>query len=106
MSQNYIPQKIQTKPYITVSAKGISNGLSNTFNDGADFGPDTLQGATAPNQYGPPFSNTSGIREAINYVATQGGGDIRLLRGTFNITNTGQITINICLLYTSPSPRD
>jgi len=96
MSQNYIPQiVIQTKPYITVSAKGISNGLSNTFNDGADFGPDTLQGATAPNQYGPPFSNTSGIREAINYVATQGGGDIRLLRGTFNITNTGQITINI-----------
>ena len=68
MSQNYIPQKIQTKPYITVSAKGVSNGLSNTFNDGADFGPDTLLNATAPNQYGPPFSNTSGIQEAINYA--------------------------------------
>jgi len=68
MSQNYIPQKIQTKPYITVSAKGISNGLSDTFNDGADFGPDTLLNATAPNQYGPPYSNTSGIQEAINYV--------------------------------------
>jgi len=96
MSQNYIPQLVfRGKPFITVSAKGISNGLSDTFNDGADFGPDTLLNATAPNQYGPPYSNTSGIQEAINYVAGRGGGDIRLLRGTFNITNTGQTTIII-----------
>jgi len=84
MSQNYIPQiVIQTKPYITVSAKGISNGLSDTFNDGADFGPDTLQGATAPNQYGPPYSNTYGIQEAVNYVATKGGGVVLLKQGTY-----------------------
>jgi len=96
LSQNYIPQiVIQTKPYITVSAKGISNGLSNTFNDGADFGPDTLLNATSPSQYGPPFSNTGGIQEAINYVATQGGGEIRLTQGTFNITSTERVTINI-----------
>jgi len=54
------------RPYITVSAKGISNGLSVLLNDGMDFGPDTLQGATAPGQYGPPYSNTYGIQEAIN----------------------------------------
>jgi hypothetical protein len=84
MSQNYIPQiVIQTKPYIVVSAKGISNGLSNTFNDGADFGPDTLQGATVPNQYGPPYSNTYGIQEAVNYVATKGGGVVLLKQGTY-----------------------
>jgi len=42
------------KPYITVSAKGISNGLSDILNDGADFGPDT------------PGTQTNGIMEAIN----------------------------------------
>jgi len=44
------------KPYITVSAKGVSNGLSDLINDGADFGPDT------------PGTQTSGIQEAINYA--------------------------------------
>jgi len=92
MSQNYIPQKIQTKPYITVSAKGLSNGLSNTFNDGADFGPDTLLNATAPNQYGPPFSNTNGIQEAINYVQAKGGGDIVVEHGTYAVNTNIVIT--------------
>jgi len=86
MSQNYIPQKIiQTKPYITVSAKGISNDLSNTFNDGADFGPDTLLNATSPSQYGPPFSNTSGIQEALNYAA-QISAPVQLGSGTFPVS--------------------
>ena len=92
MSQNYIPQKIQTKPFITVSAKGISNGLSNTFNDGADFGPDTLLNATAPNQHGPPFSNTNGIQEAINYVQAKGGGDIVVEHGTYTVNTNISIT--------------
>ena len=84
MSQNYIPQiVIQTKPYITVSAKGISNGLSNTFNDGADFGPDTLLNATSPSQYGPPFTQTVGLQEAINYVSMLGGGVVFVLRGRY-----------------------
>jgi len=86
MSQNYIPQKIiQTKPYIIVSAKGISNGLSNTFNDGADFGPDTLLGATSPSQYGPPYTQTTGIQEAINYVWNNGGGRVYIKNGTYNL---------------------
>ena len=55
------------KPYITVSAKGIVNGLSRYPNDGADFGPDTLQGATAPGQYGPPYSTSVGAIEAQDY---------------------------------------
>jgi len=71
------------KPYVTVSAKGISNGLSDTYNDGADFGPDTLLNATSPNQYGPPYSNTWGIQEAVNYVAANGGGTVILKAGTY-----------------------
>ncbi|MEM3862290.1 MAG: hypothetical protein QW203_07415, partial [Thermoplasmatales archaeon] len=64
---------LKGKPYVTVSAKGISNGLSNIFNDGADFGPDT------------PGTLTSGIQEAVNYIFSQGGGKIQLLSGVFNL---------------------
>lgn len=61
----------------------MSNGLSNTPNDGADFGPDTLYGATAPGQYGPPYSHTSGIQEAYNYLGRMGGGVVFLKSGTY-----------------------
>ncbi|MEM3860013.1 MAG: hypothetical protein QW478_11540, partial [Candidatus Micrarchaeaceae archaeon] len=64
---------LKGKPYVTVSAKGISNGLSNIPNDGADFGPDT------------PGTMTSGIQEAVNYIFAQGGGKIQLLSGIFNL---------------------
>jgi len=55
---------------ITVSSRGISNGLSKVYNDGADFGPDTMLNATSKGQYGPPYTQTSGIQEAFNYSAT------------------------------------
>jgi len=71
---------------ITVSSRGISNGLSKVYNDGADFGPDTMQGATSKDQYGPPYSPTLGIQEAINYV-TPTGGAIRMFDGIYDITN-------------------
>ncbi|MEM3846842.1 MAG: hypothetical protein QXU98_14190 [Candidatus Parvarchaeota archaeon] len=81
---------LRGKPYVTVSAKGISNGLSNIPNDGADFGPDTLLGASLPNQYGPPYTQTSGIQEALNYAyslpfftATSMPIQIRLREGFF-----------------------
>jgi len=61
-------RNIKGKPYITVSSRGISNGLSDTYNDGADFGPDTLLNATSPDQYGPPYTQTTGIQEAWNYA--------------------------------------
>ena len=49
-----IPQfKVHGRSVITVSAKGIVNGLSNIPNDGADFGPDT------------PRTTTMGVYEAI-----------------------------------------
>jgi len=102
MSQNYIPQLVfRGKPFITVSAKGISNGLSNTFNDGADFGPDTLLNATSPSQYGPPYSNTTGLQEALNYIVNLGGGKLYLKYGTYyvnqqiNVYPTGEVYIDM-----------
>ncbi len=64
-------ENIKGKPYITVSAKGIANGLSDIPNDGADFGPDT------------PGTQTSGIQEAYNYLNSNGGGTIQLTPGVF-----------------------
>ena len=75
------------KPFITVSAKGIVNGLSNIPNDGVDFGPDTTLNATSPNQTGPPYTQTSGIQEACNFL-TQNNKTIKLLDGTFNVSTT------------------
>ena len=59
--------QLQGKPYIAVSSKGIYNGLSTIPNDGADFGPDTTLGATAPGQYGAPYTLTAAIQEGMNY---------------------------------------
>ena len=47
--------------------KGIVNGLSVLPNDGQDWGPDTMLGATAPGQYGPPYTETGAAQEAFNY---------------------------------------
>jgi hypothetical protein len=47
------------------TSKGIINGLSVLPNDGTGwFGPDTTKGATAPGQYGSPYTETSGMNEA------------------------------------------
>ena len=53
---------------ITVSPKGIANGLSTIPNDGADFGPDAMLNTASPAQYGPPYTQTTGIQEAWNYA--------------------------------------
>jgi hypothetical protein len=50
---------------VTVSAKGVANGLSEEYNDGFLFGPDTYDPTSTAN---PPYTQTSGIQEAINYV--------------------------------------
>ena len=71
--------QLQGKPNIEVSSKGIANGLSSVINDGADFGPDTTKGATAPGQYGSPYTNAFGTQEAIDYVMTSGGGVVKIL---------------------------
>ena len=80
-------KSINGKPYITVSAKGRSNQLSNKINDGTDFGPDTTLNATSPNQTGPPYSPTLGIEEAILYSIATGTGIIKLLPGIYDLTN-------------------
>ena len=68
-----IPQfKVHGRGEVTVSAKGIVTGDSNIPNDGADFGPDTMLGATVPGQYGAPYTQTSGIQEAYQYATTSG----------------------------------
>jgi len=78
-------------PYIIVSAKGISNGQSTIINDGADFGPDTMLGATSKDQYGPPYTQTAGILEAVNYQQTNGG-SIRMTAGRFIISPNALLT--------------
>ena len=51
---------------VTVSAKGVANGLSEKYNDGFLFGPDTYN----PNSTAtPPYTETSGLQEAVNHVA-------------------------------------
>ena len=79
-------KSINGKPYITVSSKGRSNGLSNKINDGADFGPDTTLGATSPNQTGAPYTKNSGLSEFVNYVEANGYvGRAFIKNGTYNI---------------------
>lgn len=82
---------------VHVTSKGIINGLSVLPNDGTGwFGPDTTKGATAPGQYGAPYTETGGILEAWNYattIATYAGSyigsyippTIQLLSGLFKI---------------------
>ena len=85
--------QLQGKPYILVSSKGIVNGLSNIPNDGADFGPDTTLGATAPGQYGGTYTETSGIQESHNYIPS--GHEIRMCEGNYKCTQTIIISKNI-----------
>jgi len=91
-------------PYITVSAKGMSNGLSDIPNDGYDFGPDTMLGTSLKGLYGPPYSTTLGIQEAVNYVIANAEGSpypgaivtpkIQLLAETYRPTGTVIIPSN------------
>ena len=101
-----ILQRIQTanwndlkgKPFITVSSKGIANGLSSIPNDGADFGPDT------------PGTETSGIQEAWNYAVSNPIGiygykkwipEIKLVGGVYivetpiDVSSHGQMNLHI-----------
>ena len=69
-------------PEIVVSAKGVANGLSEEYNDGWDFGPDSYD----PNSTASiPYTQTSGIQEAYNYITEHSGGEIRLSTGIFTL---------------------
>ena len=82
--------QLQGKPYIAVSSKGIVNGLSTIPNDGADFGPDTTKGATAPGQYGSPYTVSVGLQESVNYVYNKKGGRIFIKNGHYVISAYSQ----------------
>ena len=94
-------------PSITVSSKGRQNQLSDRINDGAMFGPDTTLGATSPSQTGPPYTQSSGIVEAVNYAMTKIGGygypgtytmpTIELLDGNFKVSAQASIQNNSLL---------
>ena len=72
-----------------VASKGIVNGLSVLPNDGQDWGPDTTLGATAPGQYGAPYTTTSGRQEANNFCHNSTSTKIMFLQnGTMEGTPT------------------
>jgi hypothetical protein len=95
--QNLFPDRfpmewknITGKPYITVSSKGLANGLSEYINDGADFGPDSLQADGT-------LTQSTGIREALQYAINNPVGyssavggywihKVQLLSGYFTIS--------------------
>ena len=88
-------KNITGKPYITVSSKGLANGLSEYFNDGADFGPDSLQADGS-------LTQTSGIQEACAYInslpyspLSSAHPSILLTAGRFIINATVNMGLNL-----------
>jgi hypothetical protein len=87
----YVAYKEKVKvPNVIVSAKGVANGLSEEYNDGWDFGPDSYNPSVTS---GVPLTQTCGIQEAWNYAfataTTTNNGNfmkpIELLSGYFII---------------------
>jgi hypothetical protein len=84
----YVAYKEKVKvPEVVVSAKGVANGLSEEYNDGWDFGPDSYDPTSTAN---PPYTQTSGIQEAQDYLTD--GGHIILGNGDFYIYDTINIS--------------
>ena len=100
----YIASKDRTPgvPGITVSSKGIANGLSTEYNDGFDFGPDSYDPTSTAN---PPYTQTSGSLEAINYIFSNGGGKVYFKKGIYNIsTPATALTSGNAFLYIPENP--
>jgi len=57
-------EKVQV-PEIVASSKGVANGLSEEYNDGWDFGPDSYDPNSTAN---PPYTQSTGVTEAILYA--------------------------------------
>jgi hypothetical protein len=73
---------------VHVTSKGIVNGLSVLPNDGTGwFGPDTTKGATAPGQYGSPYTETVGIQEMVTFCFGIGGGTMVFQPGSYVVTD-------------------
>ena len=70
-------------PEIVVSSKGVANGLSEEYNDGWDFGPDSYSSTSTS---AIPYTQTSGIQEACNYAISSNISTIRCI-GHFKFSN-------------------
>lgn len=91
----YVAYKEKVKvPEIVVSAKGVANGLSEEYNDGWDFGPDSYSPTSTS---AIPYTQTSGVMEAIDYANSNNAfnsdgvkSHIYLKDGLYNINETIQ----------------
>ena len=62
----YVAYKEKVKvPEIVVSSKGVANGLSEEYNDGWDFGPDSYNPTSTS---AIPYTESTGIGEALQYA--------------------------------------
>ena len=85
----YVAYKEKVKvPEIVVSGKGVANGLSEEYNDGWDFGPDTYNPNSTAN---PPYTETTGFLEAWNYAYPLRDSEIIIIGG---ITINANITLS------------
>ena len=81
----YVAYKEKVKvPEVVVSAKGVANGLSEEYNDGWDFGPDSYDPTSTAN---PPYTQTAGILEAVTYKLSGGGGKIIMKNGLYTVSS-------------------
>ena len=90
----YVAYKEKVKvPEVVVSAKGVVNGLSEEYNDGYDFGPDSYSPTSTS---AIPYTQTSGWQEALTYLEPTGG----------KIMYIGDeiAVINVPLTYNSSKP--
>ena len=83
----YVAYKEKVKvPEVVVSAKGVANGLSEEYNDGWDFGPDSYDPTSTAN---PPYTQTSGIQEACDYsFSVYGYTYVKIIGQVLQISNT------------------
>ena len=86
----YVAYKEKVKvPEIVVSSKGIANGLSEEYNDGWDFGPDSYSPTSTS---AIPYTETVGWQEAYNYAVSLQNSeyptDIVLEEGIYTINET------------------
>jgi hypothetical protein len=82
----YVASKDRTPgvPEITVSSKGVANGLSEEYNDGWDFGPDSYDPTSTS---AIPYTQTVGIMEAINYSYANNVNTIKLMDGVYDVSS-------------------
>ena len=96
----YVAYKEKVKvPEVVVSAKGVANGLSEEYNDGWDFGPDSYSPTSTS---AIPYTETSGTQEAWNYAAAQGEQTIVFSASHGNVA---PFQINTDILVPNPTPH-